>query len=313
MGGMGVLLAQAISSLIGVLIILPEIIAHFKIKLDFKMLKEMFLFGIPTVPASFSAYILQLADVPILRALASSQDAGLYRVNYRLGIPMMMFVSVFEYAWKPFYLSHYEDQDAKPLFSRIFTYFTLISAFIFLLVGFFIEFIVKIPFLGGEFINHQYWGGLGIIPIILGGYYFNGAYTNFVAGFQIQKKTQYLPIAIGIGAIINIIINFITIPIFGFWGAAWATLIAYFISAIILYFFTLKIYPIQYEWKRVFIILCSTISCYMIGIELTKNLDIVYSLVVRFFIFFLYFALLFIFKLFDTKEIQTIKSLFQRK
>jgi len=41
-----------------------------------------------------------------------------------------------------------------------------------------------------------------------------------------------LPVSVGISAIVNIALNFALIPILGYWGAAWASLVAYFVSAV---------------------------------------------------------------------------------
>ena len=48
--------------------------------------------------------MLQVADRPILKLFVDNAAIGVYQANYRLGIPMMLAVTVFEYAWKPFYL-----------------------------------------------------------------------------------------------------------------------------------------------------------------------------------------------------------------
>ena len=249
-GAKGALAAQVIANIIGVFLFFPEIFRNYIFKFDKLLYKSMLKFGLPTVPAMLSGMVLQVADRPILKALTTSQEVGMYSVNYRLGIPMMLLVAVFEYAWKPFYLSHYKDEDAKVLFARILSYFTVICGVFFLGTSLYMEFIVRMPFVGGRFINPVYWSGMGIIPLILGGYYFNGMFNNFAAGFHIEKKTKYLPYAVGIGAIANIAINFIAIPIFGYWGAAWATFLSYFISAVVIYVFSMRVYPIQYEWFR---------------------------------------------------------------
>ena len=227
----GILYAQIIANGVGALIFVKIIFTKIKFKFDFILLKDMLKFGIPTLPAMLSGMILQVGDRWILKPLTDSVQFALYQCNHKLGIPMILFVSVFEYAWKPFYLSHYKDPDAKKLYARILTYFTFIAAGVFLVTSMFMEFIVQMPFIGGKFINPDYWSGMGIIPVILLSFYFNGVYNNFACGFHIEKKTQYLPAAIGIGAIVNVAMNFTLIPVIGYWGAAWATLAAYFVNS----------------------------------------------------------------------------------
>jgi len=226
---------------------------------------------------------------------------------------MMMFVSVFEYAWKPFYLSNYEEKDAKQLYSRIMTYFSLACAAIFLITGFYMEFLVQMPFIGGKFINPNYWEGMGIIPIILGGYFFNGIFNVLSAGFNIEKKTDYLPIAVGIAAVVNIGLNFLLIPKIGYWGAAYATLIAYFISAVLLYIFTKKVYYIKYEIKRLQLIVTLTIVIYYFFTFITKDMELWLSFALKTAAMLLFVVLLKVFGFFTSSEISAIKRLLNFK
>jgi len=311
-GAMGVIIAQLIATFSGILFFAKDVIEYINLKFDFKLFKQMLIFGIPTLPATFSGIILQVADRPIMKMLTTDRNLAIYTINYRLGIPMMMFVLMFEYAWKPFYLSHYEDADAKKLFARILTYFTVVAAFVFLGVGFFIEYIVKVPFIGGKFINPIYWQGMHIIPVILLAYYFNGVFNNLACGFQINKKTGYLPIAVGVAAITNLVMNFILIPIIGYDGAAYATLAAYFISAVILYILTFKVYPNNYEWKRLSIIIITTGIIYLAVSYLSSSFHIFTSLITKLAGLVLFGFILWLFRLFTPEEIKSIKRLFKR-
>jgi len=210
----------------------------------------MMSFGLPTMPSAFSGMMLQVADRPIMSSLAGSDITGLYQANYRLGIPMMMLVAVFEFAYKPFYLSHHEDEDAPRLFARIFTYFVIIACFLFLLIALFIKDIVSLSIGGVSLIHPSYWEGLGIIPIILAGYILNGVAINMALGLHITKKTVWLPIATGLAAITNIILLFLLVPQFGIYGGAWATFFAYAVSAGILWRISMNAFPIPFEWSR---------------------------------------------------------------
>jgi O-antigen/teichoic acid export membrane protein len=313
MGAKGVIIAQVLANLFGVILYLPELVKYMRFKFDRTLLMEMLRFGLPTLPASLSAIVLQIADRPILKAMTNSSEVAMYTVNYRLGIPMMLLVSIFEYAWKPFYLTHYEDEEHERLFSRVLTYFTLFSGIFFLLVGFFMEFLVRMPFIGGKFINPEYWSGMGIIPIILGGYYFNGMFTNFSAGFHIKKKTEYLPLTIGLAAIVNVVMNIVLIPYYGIYGAAWATFVAYLVSAIAAFLYTLKIYPLKYEWKRVFLIIASTMIVYVSAMWLTNGMRLGTTFSIRLAAVGVFGILLWLFKFFTPAEIRGIRKIFLRK
>jgi O-antigen/teichoic acid export membrane protein len=224
----------------------------------------------------------------------------------------MLFVSVFEYAWKPFYLSRYEDADSNKLFARVFTYFTLASAILFLIIQYFIEFVVAMPFIGGRFINPIYWQGMSIVPLVMLGFYFNGAYNNFASAFHIEKKTNYLPVSVGIAAILNISLNFILIPYLNITGSAIATAVSYFVSAVFLNVIARKIRHIRYEWGRVLVIIFTSIVFWYLGLQAEISGNDYLILGIRATLLLLYVLVLFFFKVFTRTEIISIKNIFAR-
>jgi O-antigen/teichoic acid export membrane protein len=164
---------------------------------------------------------------------------------------MMLVVGMFDYAWRPFFLQHANDKDAKVLFSRVFTVFCVISVSLFLVLTLFIEDLVRVRLGNMYFIHPDYWGGLVIVPVILLAYLFNGAYVNFVIGVYLKKRTSYLAWVFGAGALVNIGANLVLIPIAGMMGAAYSTLLSYAVLAVGMYFASRKFYPLQYEWGKI--------------------------------------------------------------
>lgn len=293
LGIRGIFLAGLLSSFVGVLLLLPEFRRYLlmgKIVFDGTLFREMWRFGLPTVPAAFSAMMLQVADRPILKLFVDSAAIGVYQANYRLGIPMMLAVTVFEYAWKPFYLretsrsasansaslstSRKQRRGTQAMLARVLTYFTIACGVVFLSGSLLMEYIVRMPFLGGRFVNPAYWSGLSIIPIILGAYYFNGLYTNFAASVYIRKRTAYLPAITGTAALANVMLNFLLIPYYGIWGAAWATLGAYMLSAALMYRLTRRIYPLRYEWRRVITSVGVCLAIFVLAIFTTSEMGL---------------------------------------
>ncbi len=315
LNSLGVLYAQLIATVIGFILLRKEVIGNLIWKLDRPLMKEMLIFGLPVMFANLPAMILQVFDrilMPYLKV--SNAQLNNYSVNYKLGIPMMLIVSMFEYAWKPFFLSHYKDSEAKELFARVFTYFTMLSVVVFLIVGFFMTYIVRMPFVGGKFINPIYWDGMVIIPIILGGYFFNGAITNFSAGFYITKKTKYIAITMWSAAIANIALNFYLIPIYGYIGAAWATFIAYLIGAFVAYFLNNRVYKLNYEWKRISLLIGFAMLCYFPTDYLLRGIDNLYlTFGIKCAVLVIFMVLLKLFGFFTSSELREIKKFFGKR
>jgi len=212
----------------------------------------MLYFGLPYLPASLSSTVVQVIDRPLVQAMTNTETLGIYSANYKLGIFMMLFVTMFNYAWQPFYLTNAKEENAKQLFSKIFTIFLLVASLIWIVLALFVEDIARLEILPGRsIIGKEFLGGLVIVPIILLGYLFDGLYYNFQAGIYIKEKTKYFPIVSGLGAVANIGINLILIPVLGIIGAALATFASYIIMAASLFVFAQKVYYIKYEYSRI--------------------------------------------------------------
>ncbi len=250
MGVEGIFISGVIASAASVVLLLPTITGKLQFHFRTDLYKALLRFGLPYVPAGLAAMMVQVIDRPILLALTNESTVGIYQANYRLGIFMMLMVSMFDYAWRPFFLTHAKEPNAKEMYSRIMTYFVLFGSIVVLLVSLYVDDIVKIRVFHRFIINPAYWSGLGIVPIVLIAYLFNGMYVNFMAGIYIEKKTSHLPYITGIGAAVNVVANFLMIPKYGMFGAAWATLFAYAAMALALYIVSHKFYPVNYEFGR---------------------------------------------------------------
>ncbi len=243
------------ASVFSFIILLPHILSHLKPVVSGEMLRKMLRFGLPYVPASLAAMMVQMIDVPIMRSLTNLDTLGIYRANYKLGIFMMLFVSMFQFAWQPFFLTNAGEKNAKEIFAKVFTIFTLVSGIIWLFLSVFIEDVAGLKVFGRSIIGADYLSGVYIVPVILLGYFFYGMYINFTAGIYIKEKTAWFPAVTGAGALVNVGVNFLLIPKLGILGAAFATLGSYLVMAAGLYLVANRFYTVKYEWRKIIIII----------------------------------------------------------
>ena len=246
-----VFVANLIASLLCTLLLFPTIWQRIVFRVRGGLLREMLAFGLPTIPAGLAAMVVQVIDRPLMQRIAGTAAAGIYGANYRLGIFMMLVVTMFQYAWQPFFLQTSSDPDAKPLFARVLTYFTLLASAILVIVSLFINDAVTIPLWHGRsLLGREYWSGLPIVPVVLFGYLWTGISTILNAGLLIEKRTSYLALVTGIGAAVNIVVNLLLIPTLGMMGGAIATLAAYFVMAVSYYAISRGIYSVPWEFGR---------------------------------------------------------------
>jgi O-antigen/teichoic acid export membrane protein len=307
----GAIYSQIAANSLAFLVLIPIILKNLDFSFNKNLFNDMLKFALPTIPAGLAAIILQVADRPILKFLTNSDlEITTYQVNYRLGIPMLIFVSVFDFAWQPFFLKHQKDESAKQLFGRVLTYYTFISALLFLTIVFFMEFFVKLPFPGGTLINSKYWFGLSILPIIITAYFFYGLYVNFSLGVIIEKKTYTTSIALIFAVIVDVVLNFALVPNYGFIGSAYSICGAYFAGMLVMYLFSRKYYKIDYEWKRISIIISSAILIYLLSFLIdNSNFGNIITILIKLSLLIIYILILKIFGFFNKEEIFHIKRL----
>lgn len=251
--------AGFLASAMCTLLLLPTILRrlNFHIRLR-ETLVPMLKFGLPTLPAGLAAMVVQVVDRPMMQIMADAHTAGIYQANYKLGIFMMLIVSMFQYAWQPFYLQTAKQADAKILHAKVLTYYLLVACLVTAVITFFVEDLISIPLIHGRtLIGRAYWSGVGIVPIILTAYVWTGICVILNAGLIIEKRTGLLPLVTGAGAVFNIASNLLLIPRYGMYGGAWSTLGAYMVMAILYFVFTRPIYPVAWQWGRMGKILVS--------------------------------------------------------
>jgi Na+-driven multidrug efflux pump len=97
------------------------------------------------------------------------------------------------------------------------------------------------------------------------------------------------------------------VPILGIYGGAWATFIAYGMSAVILWYLSMRLYPIPYEWSR--IVGTTFVTVLLFGVTVIFET----SFIVNVFVILLYPIILFASGILDSGEKQIITKLFRTK
>ncbi len=311
MGIEGVFLSNLLASAGTFMLLVPTILKNISLEWNSKLYEALLRFSIPAIPAYIATMMIQVIDRPILLSLTDEATVGIYQANYRLGIFMMLIVSMFDFAWRPFFLSNANEPNAKQLFARVLTYFFLLMMGCFLFISFFINDIVTLPLYHGKsIIAPEYWSGLSIVPVVLLAYVFLGISNNMVAGIYIEKQTKKLPIITFVGAGVNVLANFLLIPIIGMMGAAIATLLSYAMMAIALYLIVQKIYPSEYEFGRMAKISAAAIVVYLLFYFVKfESLELMWKIA----LLALFGVLMYVMKFFNPSEISGFTRLFSKR
>jgi len=229
------------------LILLPE---FFKAKsgFDFKLWKRMILYALPLLLFGFAGVINETLDRVLIKYLLPKDVAliqlGIYGACYKISIVMTIFIQAYKYAAEPFFFAQAGEGDAKKIYAQLMNYFVIIVALIFLGTTMYLKDIFI------YFIGPRYREGAAVIPILLLANLCLGIYYNLSIWYKLTNKTIYGAYLSVFGAVVTLILNFWLIPIIGYMGSAWATLICYFSMMVGSYFIGQKHYPIDYFLKK---------------------------------------------------------------
>jgi O-antigen/teichoic acid export membrane protein len=225
-----------------------------------KKAKEMIRYGIPMAFSFLGGFILTFSDRYFLRVYSSLSEVGIYSLAYRFaGVIPFLIVTPFLQIWGPKRFELATQNDAETIFKKLFHYyaFGLISSG--LLLALFIKptiFLVTTPL---------YYKAHDIVPILVISYIFYGFVFIANTGILISNKTIYLSFAYTISSIICMGCNFFLIRGYGAAGAAWATVIAYFVLLISTYWFAQYLHHFNYDWSKILKMSFIAIVIYLSG------------------------------------------------
>lgn len=238
---------------------------YLTIGIKLSAIKELFIYGNKFIYIGLFLILIDMSDRFILKYYYNESLVGIYWANYRLATVMSLVISAFRFSWTPYFLNLKENPENKKIISSVFTYFIFAGMTLFLIITLFVNQVVKIQLFGFTLLEKSYWSGLGIIPVVLLSYLLSGIYSVLNAAPFLKDKTGSLFSFALSGLIINTIFNFVLIPLFDIYGAAFSTLITYMSMSVIIYFYSQKIYFINYEWNKISGILIMTTIIFFLG------------------------------------------------
>ena len=244
---------------------------------DFSIFKGSLCFSIPMIPGMLSAWILNLSDRVFIERYFTLSDVGIYSLGYTIAGGVAILTGAFFMAYEPtFYkLASSKNQgDAKAILTKYNTAYLIILIFIVFLVAFFSkEFIILL-------MDPKYAEAYKIIPIIALAYLFSQGAGLFNLMVYQEKRTKQL-MYIGVScAISNVMLNFLLVPKYGAYGAAYATLLSFIYLFIFDYWYAKKCYFIPIMWKKLIPYLSILSIVFLIFLSAVK-VDIYLSLILK--------------------------------
>jgi O-antigen/teichoic acid export membrane protein len=206
--------------------------------------KDLLSFGAPLVPAGVAGFVLNLSDRYFLKHYSTLHDVGLYSLGYRVGEIVWEVVSAIQLAYPPFILSNEKSPSAPQLYARVVTYYFAGIGFLVLALSVGASECVRIM------AAPEYHDAYVVIPIIALAQLFRGFVYFGPVGLTLKRKTTYHATVALIAGALNLLLNYLWISSHGMLGAAWATIVSFFVQMVLINAISQRHYPIPYEYGR---------------------------------------------------------------
>lgn len=197
-------------------------------RIKFDCVKFGCLISIPLIPHALSGILLGSSDRIMITKYCGTEQTALYSLAYQISLLANLIWTAMNQAWAPWLYEniHAGRKESIKKNSKIY-----LGVFTVLIIGVLLVTPEIILIFGGP----SYYNARFVMPPVILGCSFQFVYGMYVNLEIYNKKTITISIGTVSAAILNIVLNLLFIPIFGYIAAAYTTLIGY--AALFLFHF----------------------------------------------------------------------------
>jgi len=248
MGLKGYILSMVLAYFVSIVIILifGDIFKYLNFKaFDKTFLKIMLIYSSPLVLNEILFWVVSASDRYMLTYYIGFDATGIYSVANKFPAVISMMYGIFSMAWQLSAMQEYGKEGYEDFFKNI---FGVLSSFLFLLAGLII--LILKPLMS-IFVSEAFYESRKYVPMLLIGTIFYAFSNFFCVNYTASKKTKGMFHTTAVGAILNIGINFLLIPIWGIQAATFSTLASYLAMWLVRVFDSKKFVDIKIDWKSI--------------------------------------------------------------
>lgn len=216
----GRILGGAIPSIAAAIIIVCLLFRKKRPTLKKDQIKFAMKLGVPIIPHGLSQILLSQFDRIMIQRMIGNAEAGIYSFSYTIAVIPQIIASSFDTVWGPWFFEQYRAKKIELIKMRSSQYVMLFSTIVVCIMAISPEIIhIMAPI--------DYWKSIySVIPVILA-MYFTFLYFLPAQIEYFEKRTINIAFGTVGAAAMNISLNLIFIPKYGYNAAAYITLITY--------------------------------------------------------------------------------------
>lgn len=231
-------------------------------------------FGLPTVPAEATVFLLNVVDRAYLLRVESPAAAGVYAVAVKLATAVIVAVRGFQAAWPPLAYSIADPQEARRLYAFVTTMYVAVTG----------TAVVALTLLSRQVVDllaaDAFAEAHEALPWLALGWALYGLNLVFItiAG-RAKVTTRNFPAALA-GVVVNVVTLVLLVPPLGVAGAGIALCVAYVVMVATIHLLTRRLFVVPFEWRRL-ALLVTVLTGVAVGGELVLPTDGVEAWVTR--------------------------------
>lgn len=240
---LGRIVPTALINLLFGLTVVVLVIKKGKVAVDFSYIKYGLAISAPLIVHGIALNILSQSDRTMITMLADASQTGIYSLIYNFSMIATVITTALEGVWIPWFTERMITKAHISDINKLSVDYVNLMTYAMVCLILVAPEVVKI--LAGK----EYWEGIVIIPPIVLANYIIFMYTLYVNIEHFYKKTLFITANTLVAATVNIILNFIFIPQFGYVAASFTTVTAYIVSLIMHASYAKKLEPKLYPLK----------------------------------------------------------------
>lgn len=251
-----------------VLVVFGEVLRHIRhVFFDKELLKDMVIYSLPLIPNALMWWVMNVSDRYILIYFLGFEATGLYSVSYKFPSLIILMNSIFFMAWQLSAIQEYGKEGYGDFYRNT---FGALSTLLIILTS--VILLILKP-LVGVFVAKAFFESWKYVPLLLVGAIFQSFSSFFGTNYTASKKTRGAFTTSVVGAVINLILNIIFVPLWGIQAASFATMSAYMAMWLMRVRDSKKLVGIDIKWKELILSL-SILSLQILTLYFIKNVAI---------------------------------------
>ena len=241
-----VFVANLIASVVTWLVILATVDRTVP-KINWALLAAVFAYSLPLLVGGLAGTANEFIDRQLIKYLVpegAMAQVGIYGAITKIAVVMMLFYQMYRLFAEPFFLSNFKKSDFVQMNAAALKYYVMASMLIFLGIALFRDVFALI-------VGRDFREGIFILPVVLGANVLTGVWLNLSFWYKREEKTSLAIVVTGAGLVSMLVFGFWCIPVWGYYGAAWARLASESTMVAVSWWLNRRFYPTPYDWRRI--------------------------------------------------------------